>query len=238
MSSLNHAVPSSLLEAAEVEERLNAAIPWERLLDRELFMTVARGIPPAEARRAQAVLYERHGRYLLAVFRGRSLKLLRACSMSPEDLLQECFIKAFRLAASYQSGTELSPIEEQRRSRAWLGRIAERLLLDTLGKHGSETVELPDDLEDEAPPSSKPSPHKELFRQALEALPEREQDILRTTALYHRADLEQQRLPNDVSADLCAFWGISPANLRAIRKRAFDKIKSALGNTFSDGPTS
>ena len=77
------------------------------------------------------------------------------------------------------------------------------------------------------PPSSRP--HLAPIRQALSQLSDREQDVLRVTALYYTAE-GSERLPNAVSAELGRRWGISNDNVRAIRSRALKKLRRAMAD--------
>lgn len=179
-------------------------------------------------REAQQLLYERHAPYLLSVLRGRAARLLRLSPMGAEDLLHETFFRAFARSDSYKCAEDGPSPEEQRRTRAWLGRIAQRLLLDAVrGHHDSPATPEMQDLVDEGPPSSGTSQAR-LVRDALAELSEREQDILRVTALYYRVGESHQRLPNDVATRLSQTWGIRSENVRAIRKRALAKVKKRV----------
>jgi len=71
------------------------------------------------------------------------------------------------------------------------------------------------------------SPELDAVQDGLSQLSDREQDVLRVTALYHRAG-DHQRLPNSVSAELAARWGTTNDNIRAIRTRAMKKLKAFL----------
>jgi RNA polymerase sigma factor (sigma-70 family) len=189
-----------------------------------------RAADAAGARSAEAEFYERHARYLYAVLTQRVRRLLALSGREVEDLVQETFFRAFARAHTYTAGDTFDPDSERRRSRAWLGRIAERLLADWLA--GAREVSASPYLDtlaepDAAPPSSR-SPKLRLMREALDTLNERERDVLRVSALYFRAGAEHQRLPNDVSAELARRWGTTSENIRAIRSRALKKLKEYL----------
>ncbi len=191
------------------------------------FRSVEKG-PPAQRRAAQQLLYERHGRYLLGVFRGRARRLLALSPMNEEDLLHETFFRAFERAQAYRCLETTESEEEQRRTRAWLGRIAQRLLADSLSQQKERPTDFDmEELVDEGPPSSG-SGHAALLRSIVQGLSEREQDILRVTALYLRVGETHQRLPNEVAQELARRWDISPENLRAIRKRALSKVREQM----------
>lgn len=194
--------------------------------DSELLARVASAsLDPAAKQRAQASFYSRHVRYLFGVASRRQSKLLALAGVSPEDLVQETFHRAFERAHTFKSGGIEDPDALRARTRAWLGRIAEHLLADHFERFrevsASPYLDRVSCDEIDAEPSA--SRELELVTEGLDALSEREQDVLRVTALYHRAG-EHQRLPNAVSAELAARWGTTNENIRAIRSRALKKL--------------
>jgi RNA polymerase sigma factor (sigma-70 family) len=198
--------------------------------DAELLARVAaHARDPRAASRAQAELYARHVRYLYGVLRREQDKLLRAVGVSAEDLVQETFHRAFERAETFRADDIDDPERLRLRTRAWLGRIAQNLLADHL-RRVREVSASPylerlscEDLDAEAPPS----PKLVAVQDALGQLSDREQDVLRVTALYQRAG-DHQRLPNAVSAELAARWGTTNENIRAIRSRAMKKLKDLV----------
>ena len=66
------------------------------------------------------------------------------------------------------------------------------------------------------------------MRAALDELDERERDVLRVSALYHRPGEMHQRLPNEVSQELARRWQTTNENVRAIRSRATKKVRQFL----------
>lgn len=200
--------------------------------DAELLARVAaRDSDALAARRAEAEFYARHVRYLFAVLVRRVKGPLVLSGSEVEDLVQETFFRAFQRAHTFDRGDTRSDEELARRARAWLGRIAQNLLADWLA--GRREVAASPFLESvaardaDAPPSSR-SPQMALVHDALESLSERERDVLRVSALYHRPGEEHQRLPNAVAAELAARWGTTGENIRAIRSRAMKKLREYL----------
>jgi len=196
--------------------------------DAELFATIVAGSAEA-ARAAQRALYRRHLRYLYGVVHRRREKLVQLAGLSVDDLVQDTFQRAFQRAASFRAEPELDPDRQRRRARAWLGRIAQNLLVDAFRRNREVSAtpyleRVSATAPEEAPPSD---PQLSVLRAAMATLSEREQDVLRVTALYQKAD-GHNRLPNDVSAELSARWGISNDNLRAIRSRAMKKLRHAM----------
>jgi RNA polymerase sigma factor (sigma-70 family) len=202
-----------------------------RVTDAELLERVSeRSHDAPAARDAEAEFYGRHARYLYGVLVQRVRRPLALSGREVEDLVQETFFRAFARAATYSAGDAFDEDSQRRRSRAWLGRIAERLLADWLAdSHEVSASPYLDTLaEPEAGPPSSRSPKLRLLREALDTLTERERDVLRVAALYFRPGEEHQRLPNDVSAELARRWETTNENLRAIRSRATKKLKQYL----------
>lgn len=194
--------------------------------DAQLFRDVADG-DALTARRARGELYQRHVRYLYAVLAKRCGKLLETCGSSAEDLVQETFHRAFERAHTHRPVESTDPETERRRTRAWLGRIARNLLADSLRSErevsASPYVERAAARDSDVP--SRPSERVAQMQEALASLSDREQDILRVTALYAHEGAHQ-RLPNDVSKTLAERWGTSNDNIRAIRRRALQKVRA------------
>jgi RNA polymerase sigma factor (sigma-70 family) len=202
-----------------------------RLSDVELLGRVAqRAVDARAARLAEAELYERHARYLYGVLLARVRRPLALSGREVEDLVQETFFRAFARAATYTPGDTTEPESERRRTRAWLGRIAQRLLADWLAdtREVSASPYLEALPEPEPSPPSSRSPKLRLMREAMDTLSERERDVLRVAALYFRPGEEHQRLPNEVATELSRRWETSGDNVRAIRSRAIKKLRSYL----------
>src|SRR5689334_15462167 len=107
----------------------------KELSDADLLARVAaQGADPRGAHEAQAEFYARHVRYLYGVLTSRRGKLLALAATSAEDLVQDTFRRAFERAHTFTSDGIVDPGELQRRTRAWLGRIAQNLLADALDR--------------------------------------------------------------------------------------------------------
>jgi RNA polymerase sigma factor (sigma-70 family) len=206
--------------------------------DGELLATIASSSVDAAAQsRAQAEFYERHVRYLYGVLARQKNALLKVAGISPEDLVQDTFHRAFERAHTFDVGDAADPERLRQRTRAWLGRIAQNLVadsfrrvrevsatpyLETLSCEGIDEVP---DWARRPDEGQEPSPELDLVYDGLCQLSEVEQDVLRITVLYYRAG-GHQRLPNDVSAELAARWSTTNENIRAIRSRALKKLKA------------
>lgn len=188
-----------------------------------------RDVDPRAARDAEAAFYRRHVRYLYGVLRRRVARPFGLSDAAVEDLVQDTFCRAFERAATFQDGGVDDPVRCERRTRAWLGRIAQRLVCDSLNR----IREVPanpqiEEMEARSEPAVQLSAGARRVQDALATLSEREQDVLRVSATYFRAGERHQRLPNAVCAELAQRWRVSPENVRAIRSRAMKKLKQHL----------
>ncbi len=208
----------------------------DHVSDAELLERVSRKASSGgAARAAEAEFYARHARYLYGVLVLRVRRPLSLSGREVEDLVQETFFRAFARASTYTGGDAWDEDSQRRRSRAWLGRIAQRLLADWLAdaREISASPYIDTLAEPEVGPPSSRSPQLRLLREALDTLNERERDVLRVAALYFRPGEAHQRLPNEVSAELARRWQTSNENVRAIRSRATKKLKEYLAGRLS-----
>ena len=199
--------------------------------DGELLARVARqSEEPTKSREAQTEIYRRHVRYLYGVIRHQSGRLLELAQLTAEDLVQETFRRAFERANTFKPDPHLDEEGARRRTRAWLGRIANNLLAEALDRPrevaaSSYVDRVSCEIDDESPPSS---PRLRQVREGLALLSDREQDVLRVTAIYQRSGELHQRLPNAVAEELAARWQTTSDNIRAIRSRALKKLRAYL----------
>lgn len=202
--------------------------------DARLLATIAeRG----QAARAEIqTFYARHVRYLYAVVR-KQCASLGVTTTEAEDLVHDTFQRAFDRAYTFRPSAADTEPERQRWTRAWLGKIARNLLLQLL-RARPETLTGDMDAESERARDSEPPSHHQrklhAVGEALASLSEREQDVLRVTAMYYRASA-RQRLPNDVSEELAARWQTTNENIRAIRSRALKRVAELTKQLISEG---
>ena len=190
--------------------------PGDPRSDAELFAAVAAG-DEDESAPGQQFLYQGHVRYLCGVLQRQRTRLLRIAGLGVDDLVQDTFQRAFVRAKGFSGEADLDPERARRRTRAWLGRIAQNLVTDSLRRyrevsasHYLDQIAVP--ARDEEPPSSRPELRP--VRSALEQLSDREQDILRVSALYFKAEggqVAQRRVRGWAGA------GGSATTVRAIR---------------------
>ncbi len=215
----------------EDQKRAESSFAEETDVDLMGYMSM-REEDPATARDAWAEFYRRHVDYLYAVCR-RAYGYILIGETGVGDIVAETFHRAFRKAELYDAAGIDDPVRIRRRSRAWLGRMAQRLVQDTL----RNTQRLPtyhfESERWENMPEQPGVPQRDddlirRVRRALEQLSEKEQVVVRTTFEWHRPGRDHQRLPNDVVADLAETLETTPENLRQIRRRALNKIRALL----------
>ena len=186
---------------------------------------------PGAARDAFAEFYQRHALWLYKSMRGKFMKQLPDGEDGVKDLVQETFQKAYLGAHTFDAGSQSNAGAICGRVRAWLGAIGNNIRYDLFrlpdGLDGA--IELSDLLyKSVVEPSSELSPEAEFLRGVLDALSDRERDIVLENAFHMTFHGKHQRLPNEVSAALVRRWNTTPENIRAIRSRTYKKIKEAL----------
>ncbi len=195
---------------------------------------------PSAARTAWEAFYRRHVDYLHAVCLRSYRQLLGAAGVA--DLVADTFKRAYERAESFDDGGLNDSESLRRRARAWLGRIAHRLVLTTLRGRSVKVALLEQDHWQQVsrPACEESTDPKRLaaLREAVDSLSQREQMVIWTTFQWYEPDRPHQRLPNDVAADLARTLQTTPENLRQLRRRAMTKIKSLLQADAADGAES
>lgn len=184
------------------------------------------------ARAAWAEFYNRHAGYLYAVCL-RAYGPLLDGEAGAADLVAETFRRVYENADKFDDAGIVDPDAARRRTRAWLGRIAQRIAQSELRGRSRLSVRLLD--RDQWPtvpqPMRRPPADNDRIRRvraAIESLSPREQTVIRVTFQWYEPGKEHQRLANDVAADLAQTLGTTSENLRQIRRRALAKIRQYL----------
>ena len=184
------------------------------------------------ARAAWEAFYRRHAQYLHAVCL-RAYGPLLGGDAGAADLVADTFQRAYQRAVSFDASGIDDPERLRLRTRAWLGRIAQRLAQTALRSRGRMPTRFLDQdawqqVARRPAPATGDSETIRRVREAIESLNEKEQTVIRVTFQWYSPDREHQRLPNDVTADLAATLRTTPENLRQIRRRALRKIETHL----------
>jgi len=195
-------------------------------------------LDPEASREAWAEFYRRHVAYLYRVCRRFAHSL--GGDAAAEDLTAETFRRVYESAArTFKPGTSKDPDAIVRHVRAWLGTIAQNLAKDALrndeSHEGHLTQEHWQDIPDRPAPTDSPRA-KRLWLTMQNVLTERERDVLHVTFQWYDPKRPNQRLPNEIAAELAARWGTSSENIRQIRKRALRKLEAALAPEVAGDP--
>jgi RNA polymerase sigma factor (sigma-70 family) len=187
---------------------------------------------PGAAQAAFAEFHTRHVRYLYAVCLEAYADDIGHGGV--EDLVQETFWRAFEKADTF---TPMSGEEDaaRRRIRAWLGRIAYRLVL-TAARRQKRCVRLVtseeervDRCPDRTVPRGELTLDEELVRRGMnELLNERERQVLESFASYYDVECKHQYPPDGLVAELCERLGTTEENVRQIRSRALKALKEFI----------
>jgi RNA polymerase sigma factor (sigma-70 family) len=203
-----------------------------------------------EGREAWGEFYRR---YVADFYRFVS-RLRGLSSTEAEELVQETMIQAYKAAHTFQAVEGLEPEVLRRRTLAWLGRIARNIHYERLrGQKINMVVDTERQSDERGAPyeeqqisrtelhrriresedavagvapaaNTSISDERQLLRDALAQLPERELDILVVSYEYYEQGETHPHLPKAVVAELCARHGVSSANLRKIRERARKQV--------------
>jgi hypothetical protein len=168
----------------------------------------------------------------------------RWCSMPPaiyvgvDAVLSMLWQRVFFRAGQFDSGS-LEGDALRASVCAWLKAIALNALLNACRKfENCPLTEFSDEVlpaiaRREAAPiihddDDDPSPAQLRMTAMLECLQERKEReiiVLRACAKFLHANQEDDSMPDEIRADLCARFQITPENLRQIRTRAMQRLK-------------
>lgn len=187
---------------------------------------------PGAANAAFAEFHSRHVRYLYAVCLEAHADEFGHDGV--EDLVQETFWRAFERATTF---TPMGGDEEaaRRRIRAWLGRIAYRLVLTAVHRQKRRVRFVTGDDDRVNDCSDKTAPRRELTAEEVlvrrgmtEVLNERERQVLEIFTSYYDAESEHQYPPDGLVTELCERLMTTEENIRQIRRRALGKLKDFI----------
>jgi RNA polymerase sigma factor (sigma-70 family) len=182
---------------------------------------------PAVARAAWAEFFRRHAKYLYRCCLRFTKNVLDEAGTN--DLVQETLIRAYDRAGTFNAAGIKDTERLERRTRAWLGRIALNIFRDMLRDRDGRR-EVPLDENDPAPEpeprqTSLTSARRQLIDEAIDSLSEREQIVLRTVYQYYEPG---KNLPRPVIEDLANSLKTTSDNLRQIKSRALRKMKQYI----------
>jgi RNA polymerase sigma factor (sigma-70 family) len=218
----------------ETEKITREALVIGEASDELLLNLIANGdTDQALADEAFTEFYNRHKRYVFLTAGKMANGLFDNDEKS--DLAQETFIKAFEKANTFKGSGSDDSTQERRWTRAWLGKIANNLMIDKIRKKkGILLLSYDDDMvkaESElnravgSPPRSS---EERLVQEALGQLTEKEQRILWLAALNYSPGDKELRIPDSDLDELATTYNVSKASIRQTKKRAKDKVRNYL----------
>ena len=199
----------------------------ETLTDEEFFPLMADTARRERARRAFQELYERNAGFLYGSFRW----VAPAVYYGKDDLLQDTFLRAFERAGNFKP-RGLAADHAQRRVRAWLASIADRLIKEKWPRDRQGFVRLTQLTQEcwqamgsqEQPESEGPA----RVRQALSELAPRDRDIILIYMHWYDPELKQQRVPPSIVKQICAHYQVTKENFRQIVSRTLKRLEAVL----------
>ncbi len=217
--------------AADQSPGVSSELAAETDADLMVYMAMA-DEDPSVATAAWEELYRRHAEYLYGVCL-RAYSELVGGEAGVCDLVADTFKRAYEHAGRFDAERIDDPERLRLRVRAWLGRIAQRIVQTMLrGRRQLPTQFLEQDewqrVAKRPAPTAQDVQGTQRVREAILSLPKREQIVVRVTIQWYRPDKTHQRLPNDVAAELAATLKTTPENIRQLRRRALAKIQAYL----------
>lgn len=195
-----------------------------------VYMTM-REDDPLVANEAWAEFFRRHIVYMREKCRDVCRGIL--AGSGPDDLAQLTFIRAYERANTFKAGGISDPDRLRLRVRGWLSTIAKNIYRDTLrGRKDSKEFAVDNQELEEAPerPQAAPttSAYKRLLDEAIDALSEKKQHVLRVTFQYNQPGKKHQRLPNHVAEELAKTLNTTSDNIRQLRRRALQDVNQFI----------
>ncbi|HKQ79612.1 MAG TPA: sigma-70 family RNA polymerase sigma factor [Blastocatellia bacterium] len=205
--------------------------------ERLLSLMAKRNDDLALADQAFTEFYNRHRDYVFRVACKAAIGLLDDDEKS--DLAQETFIRAYEKSHTFKGKIFDDATQERKWARAWLGKIANNLLIDKLRKKKGALLLSYDDekvrreAEWKRVDASLPKSSGHGFvQEALELLAEKERQILRLAALNYSPGDKELRIPESDLDELAKTYNVSKDSIRQTKKRAKEKVRKYLEARF------
>jgi RNA polymerase sigma factor, sigma-70 family len=190
--------------------------------DEDLFVMMSfREENEMEAQAAFRVFYDRYKKLLW--------NLCHRVCQNNKELAKDVFINT--MMAVYQNSHTYNVSKSK--ITTWISNIAKHEMLDLLDvlkekRIGEKTfVPLEDNLviSDIEENINIETPEKWALDEALQTLSEKERDVLLTYTMYQDGN---KHLPDEVMKFLCDRYGTTSVNLRKIKQRTLEKVKSHI----------
>lgn len=190
------------------------------------------------AREAFGEFYGRHEPWLRGIVRTRRIGQIVDWDEGVKDVVQITFQRAYLSASTFDlKRLDACDAERTPRSvRAWLGGIANHVVADLLRAQApAEELEEESNIGSSPPPDEfqeEDTPIVQAMAAELEALPERERDIMAADIEY-KTGSANEHLPAGVAKALAEKWNTTPENIRQIRRRTRARLKEKLAHLLN-----
>lgn len=190
--------------------------------DEDLFVMMSfREENEMEAQAAFRIFYDRYKDFLWSL-------CYRVCQ-NDEELAKDVFMNT--MMAVYQNSHTYNVSKSK--VTTWMSNIAKHEMFDLLDvlkekRIGEKTfVPLDDNLviPDIKDDTNIETPEKKALNEALQTLSEKERDVLLTYMMYQDGN---KHLPDEVTKLLCERYGTTSVNLRKIKQRTLEKVKTHI----------
>jgi DNA-directed RNA polymerase specialized sigma24 family protein len=204
--------------------------------DSELLVTIGRkASEPAVIREAWAELYRRHADYIFRVCRRVASNLGHLQDQVAEETVCEVFRHVYEHAADRFVPKDVANADEERKHvRAWLGKVAQRVM-QTVKRNRKSCTEsnveagfLKEVSETGIQTHHTPNTNT-VVRQVLESvLDETEREIVIVRMQWYAPDRPGTRNPPDVLNELSTRLNKTKESIRKTYERALKKVEEAL----------
>jgi RNA polymerase sigma factor (sigma-70 family) len=204
--------------------------------DSELLVIIGRKVcEPAVIREAWAELFRRHAEYLFRICRRVASPFRHLQVQLAEETVSEVFRHVYDHAAERFVPKDVANADEERRHvRAWLGRVAQRVMETALRNRASRKESNPEGaLFENLPETRLRNQHtpntSTVVRQILErVLDDNEREIVTVRMQWYDPARPGRHLPPVVLNDLATRLNRTKESIRKTYERAIKKVEEAL----------
>lgn len=216
------------METETIAKVIRPGALWQEKSDEELLIEIGAG-DEDEKDLAFREFYHRHAAYLHGACE-TCLHRYGQGILEQDDLFIITLRKVYNNAHQFRVDGAIQPEDLQKKTRAWMGEIANNELLDRIrarvpiSENNSERLDqFP--VADAAVEPKADSEEVRLTREAIATLNSKEQVVVWAMAQFYRRGVKQQRIGSEDLAELARMAGTTTVNFRQLRCRARKKIE-------------
>lgn len=213
--------------------------------DLQIIVGLKSGEDDNQLRQFQTLFFDRYKGYIYGV-------AIKRCRSYPDtadfatEITQQTFIAAFKGISKFDISQEVDSSKHATIIKAWLGRIANNcfnkeyakrkniILIDNLKSMPEEVgYDLFENLYGEEP-IEIPNAFRSKLKEAMNGLTETQKHIIEVYASEGCINDPKKKLSKESMALLCKTHNTSSDNIRQIKKRTLDKIKTLLDKRINN----